>query len=169
MAERPTRDGEGAEAQARRPLWRLGLAAHFTATTVAWLALLAWIEYDNARLDEGHVFEADDVVRPPAAFTSDWWANAASAFPRIALVALAYALPLVAIVAFLERRRPRSGTVCPLAGAAAMVPLGCVYLVLLVGSPQVVEPVHFVPLLVLAAIGAAGAAAAAAACRGLRS
>lgn len=169
MADECTNDGVDRAAGVRRPLWAAGLAGLVTATLLAWIVILSWVAYDNARLDDAHMFEGDGNVRPAAPFTSDWWASAALAFPKIALVALAYAVPLMAIIALGERRHSRSRLVWPLAGGLAMAPLACAWIVLAASSPHIV-PAHavFGPVMVLVAIGMLGAGAAAAIRNGSR-
>ena len=152
---------------ARRPLWLAGLAGLLTASALAWIVVLAWFTYDNSRLDAGDAFEADGMVPPPAAFTGDWWADAALAFPRIALVLLLYAVPLVAIIAFFERSDSTRSAAA--GGAAAMAPLVLAWVALAALSPHLVPwRVFLTPILLLLAIGAAGGAAAVAVRNGRR-
>jgi hypothetical protein len=152
MAGGLTSNGE--DGNARRPLWLAGLAGLLAASLLVWIAALAWLSWDNARLDEVDAFEGDGMVRPPAAFTQEWAADAALAFPRIALVLLAYALPLIAIIAFLERSgsRPR-----PLfSGALAMTPLALFLLALAARAPHTALLEVVVPILILFVIGTIG-------------
>ena len=146
----------------RRPLWLAWLAGWVTPVTLGWVMLLVFLEHDNARLDEGHAFEADNAVRPPALFTPDWLENAALAHPKLLLVGLAYAIPLIFLIALLERRAERSAIDWCLAGAVAALPLCAAWLVLAaVLPPHPVPWTEFlIPPLILAFLGVAGGAAA---------
>jgi hypothetical protein len=169
MLEGSERDGGDVERRPQRPLWLAGLAALLTASLLAWIIILAWGAYDYARLDEGHMFEDDRQVRPAAPFTLDWWPNALLAFSRIAAFALAYALPLMAIIAFVERGSDGLRFGWPMAGAAAMAPLICAVILLAAGSHFAVPPLDFIaPILLLLLVGMAGGAAAAAVRNGPR-
>lgn len=152
---------------ARRPLWLAGLAALLVASLLAWIVMLSWFSWDNARLAEGRAFEGDGMVAPPAAFTARWWQDAALAFPRIALVLLFYAVPLIAIIAVVERSGRNWSAA--LAGAGATLPLACawVFLALNTSHPVRLSEV-LVPLLLLALAGTAGGAAAKAVRYGVR-
>jgi hypothetical protein len=149
----------GEAADARRPLWLAGLAGLLTASALVWTVALAWFAYDNARRDAGDAFEADGMVRPPAAFSGDWWADAALAFPKIAVVMLFYAVPLTGVIASLERGS--YDRIAAVAGAAAMMPLVLALLVLAGLSPNVAFWAELAaPILLLLIIGAIGGAAA---------
>jgi len=146
-----------AESARTRPPWLAALAGWLAAATLGWLTLLVYLEYDNARLDEGHVFEDDRAVRPPALFTADWMVDAVTMFSRLALIALAYALPLLLVATLLERRSERSLRAWLLGGLAAAVPLIAAWEVLVLLSPHPATwSVYVVPILVLAFVGALG-------------
>lgn len=147
------------EAEAGRPLWLAGLAGLLTASLLAWIVIIGWLSYDNARLDAGDAFEGDGVVPPPEALTADWWAGAASAYPKIAALFLLYAVPLVAILAAFERIG--AGRRAIAAGTAAAAPLAFLWLVLAALAPEDVSwRETLVPILLLVAVGAVGGAAA---------
>lgn len=154
---------EGETAWTSAPLrlpWLASLAGWLTATALGWLVLLIFIEWDNARLDEGHVFEAEGAVRPPALFTPDWLENAALAYAKLLLVALLYAIPLMFLIARLEGRSERSAIGWYLAGAVAALPLAATSLLLVALSPSITWTDHLVPPLLLALLGTAGGGAA---------
>ncbi|MEA3015301.1 MAG: hypothetical protein QOI38_23 [Sphingomonadales bacterium] len=143
-----------------RRLWKAGLAGHVVMTTIVWATILLWLAYDNARLDDGHAFEADGAVRPPDPFTSEWLANAGLAYGRIALLALAYAIPLMLFLPHFERVRP--GGSGALAGAAAALPLALAWATIAALSAHVIPWATFAgPALLLLLSGAAGGVAAA--------
>ena len=152
-------DGTG---ERRRPLWLAGLASLLTSVTLGWLLLLVHLEADNARLDEGHAFEGDNVVRPPVLFTMEWMEQAALMHPKLLLVGLGHAIPLMILIARLERREEPSAIDWYLAGAVAAVPLAAAWLLLAILLPP--QPISwtefFVPPLILASLGMAGAGAA---------
>jgi hypothetical protein len=104
MSEGPT----ACRSEPTRLPWLACLSGWLTSTALGWLALLIFIELDNARLDEGHAFEDDAAVPPPALFSSEWLQNAALAYPKLLVVALVYAIPLLLLIARLERRADRS-------------------------------------------------------------
>jgi hypothetical protein len=144
----------------RRRLWKAGLAGHVVMTTIVWATILVWLAYDNARLDEGHAFEAEGAVRPPDPFTADWLANAGLAYGRIALVALAYAIPLMLFLPHFERARPGGSGALP--GAAAAMPLALAWTTIAALSAHVIPWGTFAgPALLLLLSGAAGGVAAA--------
>lgn len=152
--------GETAQAAAGRPrrkLWKAGLAGHVTMTTLVWAAVIAWLEFDNARLDSGHAFEDDRVVRPPALFTAEWLANSATVYGRFAFIALAYAVPLMLLLPHFERRGSAQAGL--LAGAAASIPLAAAWVTIASLSTHSVPLTTFVaPALLLLLCGAAGGA-----------
>jgi hypothetical protein len=146
----------------RRPLWLAWLAGWLTSVTLGWLLLLVYLERDNARLDEGHVFEEGNFVRPPALFTLDWIEDAALMHPKLLLIGLGYAIPMILLIALLERADERSAIAWSLAGAVAAVPLGMVWLALATLLPP--RPIpwteHLIPPLILVLLGVAGGGAA---------
>ena len=143
-----------------RRLWKAGLAGHVVMTSLVWAAVLAWLAYDNARLDADHAFEGDGAVRPPALFTADWLADAVPAYGKIAFVALAYAMPLMLLLPHFERAGHRRAGA--LAGAAAAVPLAAAWMTIAALSPHVIPWSSFAaPVLLLLLFGAAGGMAAA--------
>lgn len=152
----------GGTGERRRPLWLAWLASWLTSVTMGWLALLVYIELDNARLDEGHVFEEGHFVRPPALFTLDWIEDAALMHPKLLLIGLGYAIPMIFLIALLERIDERSAIGWYLAGAVAAVPLAIVWLALATLLPP--HPIpwteHLVPPLILILLGLAGGGAA---------
>lgn len=154
--------GIGGTGERLRPLWLAWLTSWLTSVTLGWLLLLVYLEWDNARLDEGHVFEEGKFVRPPAPFTLDWIEDAALMHPKLLLIGLGYAIPMIFLIALLERIDERSPIVWYLAGAVAAVPLAIVWLALATLLPP--HPIpwteHLVPPLILVLLGLAGGGAA---------
>ena len=142
------------------PPWLAALGGWLTATTLGWIALLVYLEYDNRRLDEGHMFEGDGAVRPPALFTGDWLQDAVVIYSRMALIALAYAVPLLLVIVWLERRSRRSLGAWLLGGLAAMAPLILAWQIIVLLSPHPAWSIFVLPSLLLAIFGMIGGSVA---------
>ncbi|HEX8642829.1 MAG TPA: hypothetical protein VF702_02820 [Allosphingosinicella sp.] len=144
-----------------RPLWLACLAGWLVPATIAWIVVLVWLDIDNARLDDGHMFEGDGAVRPPAAFTSAWLQDAATIYARLTIGALAFAIPLALLGPLLERRSKTARRGWLLAGIAAMAPLAAALTAFALQSRAPGPTGEFFALLVLLlCLGAAGGAAA---------
>ena len=144
-----------------RPLWLACLAGWLVPATIAWIVVLIWLDIDNARLDDAHMFEGDGAVRPPAAFTSAWLRDAATIYFRLAVGALAFAIPLAVLGPLLERRSATARRAWLLAGIAAMGPLAAALTALTLQSRAPAPAGQYLTLLILLGLlGAAGGAAA---------
>jgi len=144
------------EAKPGRPLWLAWLAGWLVPVTIGWILVLVLIEIDNARLDSVDAFEGDGVVRPPSPFTFEWLENAATAYVRMAIFALAYALPLLFLLARLARRTHRASA-WALAGLAAMtLPAAALTAFVLLDARATLSLQYVAALLILAVLGLAG-------------
>ena len=138
-----------------RPLWVAGLVGLLTATLLTCIVIMGAVAY--MRWVDPESIECDGCIRPPDLFSYEWWVQAAMLFPPIALVAIGYAVPLMAITAYLERRPQRPRLAWPIAGAFATAPLACIW-VFLIATGEPAEPVRalFAPIVIVAIIGMIG-------------
>jgi hypothetical protein len=142
-----------------RPFWLAGLATLFVPATIGWIFLLVMIERLNREADDGHLFEAEGSVRPPALFTAEWLQSSFLAYGRILLFGLAYAAQLMLVLRWLEREEPQPARVWWGTGAATGLGLGALLLgsVLLGMPPNAVGPSAAQLLLVALIFGVLGA------------
>ena len=156
MADGLENDGGQIAAPQGRPLWVAALAAALTAVFVALIGILIFLVSENDRMAG-----CDGCILAPDPLTFEWWAFVAPLLPYIVFVAVVFAVSLMAIMAFLERRPSPRRLPWFLAGVLAVAPLACVWLVINIIEPPADPARAFsVPFVCLVVIGLIGGAVA---------